>query len=222
MNSLILCLHVTLICSLTLGALRLGKEAMLAWLCLLAVAMNLFVLKQINLFGLNVTASDALGVGYLLGLNLTQEYFGRPYARRTIGITLFIACAFLILSQIHLLYVPNHFDMAQSHFVFLFRPMLRILAASLFSFLVVQCVDLSFFAFLRRQTGDQYLTMRTMAALLMAQTLDTLLFSFLGLYGDVASVTDIIFLSLGIKVIVIVLSAPFVTLSKKMVAHAPL
>ncbi len=220
MNSLILCLHVTLICSLTLGALRLGKEAMIAWLCLLAIAMNLFVLKQINLFGLNVTSSDALGVGYLLGLNLIQEYFGRAYARKTIFISLFIACAFLILSQIHLLYVPNRFDEAHSHFVFLLNPMLRILAASLFSFLVVQLVDVSFFAFLRTQTGGKYLAMRTMAALLLAQTLDTLLFSFLGLYGNVASVIDIVFLSLAIKALVICLSTPFVTLSKKMVAHA--
>lgn len=219
MNSFVLCLHVAIICSLTLCALRLGREAMVGWLCLLAVAMNLFVLKQINLFGLSVTSSDALGVGYLLGLNLIQEYFGREQARKTVWISLFVACAFLVLSQIHLLYLPNRFDQAQPHFVFLLSPMLRILAASLFSFLVVQLVDLRFFAHLRARTGGKYLAARTTATLLLSQTLDTLLFSFLGLYGTVGSVADIILLSLAVKAIVICLSAPFVTLSKRVAPH---
>lgn len=220
MNILVLCVHVLLICSLTLGALRLGREAMVAWLSLLAIAMNLFVLKQINLFGLHVTASDALGVGYLLGLNLIQEYFGRDAARKTVWISLFTASAFLMLSHIHLLYIPNRFDHSHNHFTFLLTPMLRIVAASLFSFLMVQLVDIRFFTLLRNRTGGKYLSLRILITLLFSQILDTLLFSFLALYGNVLSIADIIFLSLAIKIIVIVLSTPFVTLSKKVVYHA--
>ena len=74
MNFLVLCLHITTICALTILAMRFGKEVMIAWLSMLVVAMNLFVLKQITLFGLCVTSSDALGVGYLLGLNLIIKY----------------------------------------------------------------------------------------------------------------------------------------------------
>ncbi len=222
MNTLILIIHAVVVCSLTLAALRIGKEGMIAWLSLLAITMNLFVLKQINLFGLSVTTSDALGVGYLLGLNLMQEYFGRSAARRTVWISLFISCAFLLLSQIHLWYQPNQFDHSQSHFMLLLQPMLRIIAASLFSFLVVQLIDLKFFAFLRSKTAGRYLTARTTLALLLSQTIDTLLFSFLALYGTVASITDIIVLSLCIKGIVIFLSAPFITFSKKVTPHVPI
>ena len=111
MNSIILVLHVTSVCVLTLFALRFGKELMIAWLSLLAVAMNLFVLKQITLFGLCVTSSDALAVGYLLGLNLIQEFFGGKTARKTVWISLFISASFVLLSQIHLAYTPNHYDL---------------------------------------------------------------------------------------------------------------
>lgn len=219
MNIFILILHVTTICGLSLFALRFGKELIIAWLSLLAVAMNLFVLKQITLFGLCVTSSDALAVGYLLGLNLIQEFFGPKTARRTVWISLFISSGFALLSQIHLAYVPNAYDSAHSHFTFLFSLMPRIILASLFSFLIVQLADLAFFGFLRRKTKGKYLTGRTTLALILSQTLDTLLFSFLGLYGIVENVGHIIVLSLTVKAVVIFFSTPFIYFSKQVVRH---
>ncbi len=219
MNSLILALHVTTICGLTLFALRFGKELMIAWLALLAVTMNLFVLKQITLFGLSVTSSDALGVGYLLGLNLIQEFFGRKTANRTVWISLFISISFVLLSQIQLAYAPNSHDLAHSHFTFLLNPMPRLMLASLFSFLVVQFFDLAFFGFLHKKTGGKYLTGRTTLALILSQTLDTLLFSFLGLYGLVQNIGHIILFSLVVKGIVILLSSPFIYFSKRVIPH---
>ncbi len=219
MNALHLCLHISVISAITLIALRYGIETMIAWLCLLGVVMNIFVLKQITLFGLCVTASDALAVGYLLGLNLIQEFFGRSQARKCVWISFFVGCAFIVLSQIHLRYQPNAFDNTQSAFSALLNPAPRIFLASIFSFLTVQFIDLSFFSFLRKKTSGKFLTARTILALILSQTLDTLLFSFIGLYGLVSSVTDIMILSLAVKGIVILLSAPFVALSKKVVRH---
>jgi uncharacterized integral membrane protein (TIGR00697 family) len=208
-------LHITTVCSLTLVALRCGKEMMIAWLSLLVIIMNLFLLKQVTLFGLNVTTSDALGIGYLLGLNLIQEFFGRKEARRAVWISLFIACSFLLLSSIHLIYLPNKYDSAHLHFQSILQPMPRIVFASLFSFLVIQWIDLAFFGFLKERFKGRYLTIRTTTTLFLSQILDTLLFSYLGLYGLVASVPHIICLCLLIKGIVILFSAPFITFSKR-------
>ncbi|MCC5832621.1 MAG: hypothetical protein JJU12_06220 [Chlamydiales bacterium] len=74
MNSLILAFDVTALCGLSLFALPFCKELIMARLFLLATALNLFVLKQVTLFGLYIAARDALGVGYLLGSNLIQEF----------------------------------------------------------------------------------------------------------------------------------------------------
>lgn len=214
MNAIILCIHVATVCSLTLFALYFGKEILIAWLALLAVAMNLFVLKQVTLFGLSVTPSDSLAVGYLLGLNLIQEFFGKQDARRCVWISIFTSLSFVLLSQIHLFYLPNQFDLSQSHFTFLLRPMGRIMFASLFSFILVQFIDLSFFGFLKRKSHGKFLTLRSGVALILSQTLDTLIFTFFGLYGLVASVWHIILLSLIVKGVVIILSSPFIFLSK--------
>src|SRR5690554_7549504 len=77
----ILCPHIGVLVLLILLTLRLGERALHAWLCVIAVAMNLFVSKQISLFGLEVTATDALAVSYLLGFNLLQEFYGKQVAR---------------------------------------------------------------------------------------------------------------------------------------------
>jgi uncharacterized integral membrane protein (TIGR00697 family) len=95
----------------------------------------------------------------------------------------------------------------------------RLIFASLFSFLAVQLIDLSFFGFLREKTSGKYLTGRITLALILSQTLDTLLFSFLGLYGIVAHISHIILFSLAIKGVVILLSTPFIYLSKRVVKH---
>jgi queuosine precursor transporter len=219
MNFSILCFHVSAICMLTLLALRFGKETMIAWLSILTVAMNLFVIKQITLFGLNVTASDALGVGYLLGLNLIQEFFGQKEARKCVLVSMFIALAFLVLSTVHLSYAPNVFDLSQNHFAFILKPMPRLFAASLFTFFAVQSIDLVFFSFLRRKTGGKYLTLRTITALLLSQTIDTVLFSYLGLYGLVVSVFHVVCLSLAVKIFVILFSMPYIGFSKKIAPY---
>jgi len=219
MNSLILSLHVITISAITLFALRFGKEVLTVWLCLLAIAMNLFVLKQINLFGLNVTASDALVVGYLLGLNLIQEYFGVQSARKCVWISFFAATSFLFLSQIHLFYLPNQFDLSQSHFQFLFQPMPRVILASFTSFLLVQFVDIAFFQFLRKKIGKKFLIGRATLALILSQAIDTVLFSYLGLYGLVASISSVILLSLCVKTVVIALSVPFILFTKKIIHY---
>lgn len=217
LNPLILLLHVTLICGLTLLALRLGKETMVAWLGVLAIAMNLFTLKQTTLFGLHVTCSDALAVGYLLSLNLIQEFFGSPLAKKALWISIFLSLGFIGLSQLHLAYLPNAFDTTQHHFISLLLPMPRLLLASLISFFVVQLFDLSLFAFLRLKSQGRFFAWRALCALFLSQVLDTILFSFLGLYGIVESITDCIFFSLLIKIIVIIISSPFIFLSKKII-----
>ncbi len=188
---------------------------MVVWLSFLAVMMNLFVMKQISLGGFEVTCSDALAAGYLLGQNLIQEFFGNKAARRTIWITLFISLSFLILSQIHLLYQPNSFDQTQIHFVALLSPAPRLFIASLISFLIVQMIDLSFFSFLRREMNGRFFPIRTLICLILAETLDTVLFSFLGLYGWVGRIDHVILTSTVFKILIVSLYVPFVSLSKK-------
>src|ERR1700704_2652696 len=104
MNELIFFLQTILILGFALGAFKLGKEALIAWVAIQALIANLFVLKQITLFGLDVTASDAFAIGSLLGLNFLQEYFNREEANKATWICFFFMIFFVLVSQIHLFY----------------------------------------------------------------------------------------------------------------------
>lgn len=203
MNELIFFLQILVIVGFSLGAFRLGKEALIAWVTIQALIANLFVLKQITLFGLEVTASDAFVIGSLLGLNFLQEYFSREEAYKATKICFFFMLFFALVSQLHLLYEPSSYDTTHSAFLTLLTLSPRLLIASMSVFFIVQQIDIRFFAFLRRTLPRMSFAGRTTIALIFSQFLDTVLFSFAGLYGVVASVIDIIAMSFLIKIIVI-------------------
>jgi uncharacterized integral membrane protein (TIGR00697 family) len=220
-NFFILLAHVFVIGAFTLLFLRKGVSALTSWCVFLAVIANLFVHKQIMLFGLSITCSDALAVGYLLGTNLIQEFFGLEAAKKSIVTSLLISAAFPILSLIHLQYHPSAYDTTQSHFSAILTPLARITIASIASFFIVQVIDLKFFSYLREKTASKHLTLRLILSSLFTHGLDTVLFSFLGLYGSVHSIASIIFFSLCVKMLVVLLASPFMALSKRFVHRVP-
>lgn len=202
-NELVFFAEVLLIVGCILGALKIGKEAVTTAVAVFALIANLFVLKQIKLFGLEVTASDAFAVGSLLGLNALQEFFGRDEAKRSIWITFYFMLFFALVSQLHLLFQPSESDWAHPSFLTLLSPSFRLLVASIGVFFIVQQIDIRFFSFLKNKLPSASFPLRSFLSLLVSQFFDTVLFSFAGLFGLVASVLDIIVVSLAIKCIAI-------------------
>lgn len=217
MNELIFILQIVVIACSTLGALFLGKEALITLICTQSILSNLFVVKQIYLFGFAVTASDAYAVGAILGLNLLQEYFGLSIAKKTILINFFVMLFYLLVSQIHLMYTANPFDISHIHFATILEFMPRLIISSLASYAIVQCTDTLVYAWLKKIFVSKHLMWRTIISLTLSQFLDTLIFSIAALHGIVASLTHVILFSFCIKMIVVVLNSPFVALSKKFV-----
>lgn len=203
MNEFIFLTQIFLIIGFAFGALKLGKETLVSWVAIQALIANLFVLKQITLFGLEVTASDTFVIGSLLGLNFLQEYFSKEEANRATWICFFFMIFFMLVSQLHLLYQPSSHDTTQSAFLAILTASPRLLIASMSVFFIVQQVDIRFFAFLRKVFPQVSFTLRTAMTLILSQFLDTVLFSFAGLYGIVASIVNIILISFMIKLIVI-------------------
>ena len=207
--------HLVVLLLLILFTLRLGERALHAWLCVIAVSMNLFVTKQISLFGLDVTATDALAVSYLLGFNLLQEFYGKETARSHLLISFLVSSGFVLLSLFQLEYEPNAFDLADPAFRLILTPLPRIIGASLITFVVVQAFDIFFFGWLREKFEGKRLMLRLVVSLMASQIIDTVLFSVLGLYGQVWNLFDIMMVSLGFKYIVIFLSAPMGACAKQ-------
>jgi queuosine precursor transporter len=222
MNEIIFIIHIFVIIACVLGALKLGKEALCALIVVLAILSNLFVTKQIILFGLQATPTDALIVGLVLSLNLLQEYYGQEITKKAIWISFAGSLVFVILSQIHLWYIPSSFDTTQIHALSLLSMMPRIIAASLFTYLIVQRIDCFTYGFLKKKFDGNYLVLRNYGAILFSQLIDTVLFSFLGLYGIIESIVPVMVISYCIKVIVVLIATPFLWFSRKIMSDKKL
>ncbi len=213
-NELIFCGSVFLVSSTVLGALKLGKEALIALISLLVVLANLFVIKEITLMGLSATASDALAVGAALALNIVQEYYGRQIAQRAIGISFSALFLYTVLSLLHIAYRPGYGDTTQVHFYALLAVMPHIALASLTTYLIVQSIDCQLYSILQKKTVWYAQGMlKNYLCVGITQLLDTVLFSFLALYGIVDNIGQIIITSYTIKIAVIFLAAPFLHFS---------
>ena len=217
MNEALFFTHCAIVLLFTLGALRLGKEALLAWTCIQAVLANLFVLKQMDLFTLTVTCSDVYAVGGILGLNLLQEYFGVASSKKAAKSCFYFMIFFALVSKLHLLYVPSSFDTTHNSYDAILTAAPRILFASLTSFFLVQQVDIRLFSWIKRRFPNLGLPIRNAMSLFATQLLDTILFSFLGLYGLVENILHIIVISFLVKMVVILSSVPLMTLTKKFI-----
>ena len=219
MNESLFLIHILLVTVLTLGSFRLGKLALSAWICMQGVLANLFAIKQIEMFGLHVTATDVFAVGSVLGLNLLQEHFGAETAGKTMKNCFYLMIFFAIFSQIHLFYEPSIYDTSQEAFKQLLTPVPRLLFASLLTFFIVQKVDIISFGWVKKRMKRTPFALRNFLTLLSSQLLDTILFTFLGLYGIIEPILDILIASFLIKLCAIFALSPLVHLSKKWIKH---
>jgi len=211
LNVSILLLQIFGISWVTMLCLMVGKEAVNAWLTVVAIALNLMTLKEVNLFGLDVTCIKALSVSYILGLNLMQEYYGRRSSQVHVLIAALCTFGFVMLQQLHMLFEPNIHDTSQIHYSAIFTSMPLITSLSFITFILVQLVDIRFFSYLRDLMGKKNLTGRVVVSLMLAQTLDTLIFyPVMGLLDNTwSNVWHIVFFTIVIKFIIIFLVAPY-------------
>ncbi len=215
MNLLLFFLQSSVIASASLVALKLGKEALVALASLLCILSNLFILKQITLCGLHVTAADSFTIGSILCIHLLQEYFGKEIAKKAIWICFLGLIFYTGISQIHLWYTPSIVDTQQLHFYALLRFAPRITLASLIVYFSVLQLDRYLYEKLKQNYGKIPTAWRNFSVLAVSQLIDTILFSFLGLYGIVNNITQIILFSYIVKMSATLITTPFMILSKQ-------
>ncbi len=214
MNELIFFLHILFLLLTLFVVIRLGKMALSFFVIFCVLCANLFVIKQISFFGLTITPSDPFTIISFLSINLLQEWYGKELSKKTLQLALFFSLVFLGASQIHLCYSPSLMDQTDSSFhkIFSFSP--RIIFSSLFVFFISQKCNLTLFSWMHR-ISTLSLNRRITISSLISQLLDTLLFSFLALYGIAERIFHIILVSYSIKVLCIFFSHPLVSLYRR-------
>lgn len=216
-NSILFLVSSLMVSAASLFCLKQSKTLLTAWIALLGVMANLFVLKQITLFGMNATASDVFAVGSLLGLNLLREHFDMESCKKAILISFFCMMFFGLMAQLHLLYIPNDFDHSQEAYRLLLQHNFRIIIASVGVFFTVQIIDVLLYTLFLKHLNS--FALRNILSLSISQAIDTALFSFVGLYGLVDDIISIMLISYVIKLTAIASVTPLTTFSRKWIVN---
>ena len=214
MNTLLFIFHSIFIGMSLVAACYYKKELLISLICIMAILSNLFVVKQITLFGFDVTCTDVFSVGISLGINLIVEVFGQELAKKTIIISFVCLVFYLVMSMFHIAYIPNNHDIASPAFCTILSFAPRIVLASIFSYIVSQYFEYRFFSFLKKFFNNRYFLFRNYITVFLSQLIDTILFSTLGMYKIVANLTHLIILSYTIKVVMILFATPIMSLTK--------
>jgi queuosine precursor transporter len=229
-NEALFFLQVLIIALGLVGGLMLGRGALESLVALFAAMMNLFVLKEVELFGLTVTPTDAFTIGVVFGLNLIHELYGYAAAKRAIWVGFYTTILMMVFSQIHLAFTPAPCDMCGPSYAVILVSLPRLVTASLITYLIVMFLDTWWYRYLKSKTWPiiggsgphkkhhLHLIFRNLVAVAPTQFLDTLLFSLMGLSGIVHHISHVILVSYSIKLIAILLVTPFLLVSKKFYA----
>lgn len=215
MNEFLFFAHILALLGASALALRMGKYALVALTGLEVVLSNLFVTKEIALFSLHVTPTDAYTLGSLVGINVLRECFGKDVANKAVYSGIFLLLFFVVMSFFQTSYAPTSSDALHESFAQILTLSPRIFLASLAAFFISQRIDLELFSRLRKRLS---FPLSMGISLSISQALDTVLFSYMGLYGVVESIFSIIAFSYAIKMIGIATMAPLTSFVRR--AHA--
>ncbi len=213
----------------TLLAFRLGRAYLFGLIMLEIGLMNIFVVKQFDLFGLAVTGGNVLYGGIFLTTDLLNEFYGKHIAKRAVWAGFGAGVFMLIVSSLTTAFTPNEFDSAQSAFQAIFSPTFRIVAASLASYLIFQTFDVWFYDFLKKATNGKFLWLRNNLSTIISQTGDSIFFTAAGLlvlpfleesnlfagFVPAEAFWEIVFFTLSLKILVAILDTPILYLAKK-------
>lgn len=218
-NELLFFIHTFVIAAFSVCAWSFGQEALIAFVSITYIMANLLVTKQIMLFGYYATATDAYIIGSALGINLLNEFYGARYARKALYLSFMAALFFMILALLHNTYVPSDSDRYHDYFIAIFSPGIRVMAASFVSYFISQTVEYKLYSTLKNLCNNKYLIMRNWATLSVSQLIDTILFSYLGLYGVIDHIPQLIIVSYNIKLIGIICMSPLLWLIRTIAAR---
>ena len=213
-NEFIFIAHTLLVTFAVTCAARYGQQALTSIVVLFTLIANLFVTQAIVLAGFTATSTDAFMVGSSLALVLLQEQYGVTQARRAIIISFFGLVLFTLFSLVHMWYTPAPTDFMRPAFAAILYTLPRLLIASASAYLISQYTNTVLYNLLKKKLPQSWFLTRTYGSIVCTQLLDTLLFSFLGLYGIMSNLGSIMLVSASIKLIAILTTVPLMKLLK--------
>ncbi len=200
-----------------------GKNWLFAIVAVYITLANIFVAKQITLFGLAATGGNALYGCTFLVTDLLSEHYSKREARKAVMIGFFAAIIFLIMSQLILAFKPSEADFVHKGMTSIFSLTPRIILASMTAYLISQLHDIWAYHFWRTLTDGRFIWIRNNLSTWASQFIDSLVFSTIAFYGVFSNkiLLQIILTTYLLKIVVAIIDTPFIYLSYPLKKDGP-
>ncbi len=200
-----------------------GPTGLFIWCALASVIANIEALKLVPMFGMQATLGNVIYGSNFLATDIISENHSKKLAHKTIAIGFAALLAFTVTTQMTLAFIPAADDFVQGSMRTIFSVTPRISLASIATYLVSQNLDIMLYHFIWRKTGDRFLFLRNNFATLIAQLLDSAVFTLLAFWGlfPVTVVVELIFSTYLLKIMVSLLDTPFIYIARRMRGKVP-
>ena len=195
-----------------------GKTGVYVWIVLETVCANIEVLILVRAFGMEMTLGNVLFASSFLATDILSEVYGKKEADKAVWVGIASNIAFIIISQMWMLYIPSSSDTMAPAIKTVFAHTPRIMLASLASYCVCELFDVwcyhKWWNLTARLSNDthRFLWLRNNLSTLAAQLLNTVMFTALAFYGvyEFSTLVSIAVSSYIIFIFTSLLDTPFV------------
>ncbi len=224
-NTLLFFVSVALYLGGVLGAYRLfGKTGLYIFTAFAVILANIEAMKVVTMFGMSLTLGNALYASTFLATDILSENHGKKDANKAVNIGLFVAILWTVATALMLKFVPGAEDFISPSMNELFSMVPRISLASIFTYSVVQRLDVFFYHIIWEKTGHskKFLWLRNNGSTLLSQLLDSTIFTLIAFWGvfDGALLVELIISTYILKVIIALCDTPFLYLARRLKKYA--
>ncbi|MBH31548.1 MAG: hypothetical protein CMG71_06100 [Candidatus Marinimicrobia bacterium] len=224
-NELIFLIQTGVGLAFTLVAFKMGKAWLFGYIAICIVLANIFVTKQITLFGIAATGGNVVYGAVFLSTDLLAEHYGKVEAKKAVFLGFSAALFYTVMSQLILLYEASNADWgAAAGMASIFTSAPSIIIASLVAYLLSQFHDIWAFEWIREKTEGRLLWLRNNGSTWISQVIDSVVFASLAflvlpmIFGSenslsLSAVAEIVISTYFLKVFVATIDTPFIYFS---------
>ncbi|NCO11656.1 hypothetical protein CO038_00955 [Candidatus Pacearchaeota archaeon CG_4_9_14_0_2_um_filter_39_13] len=213
-NELLFILVILVSFAMTLLAVKLGREWLIAIPPVFIIVANIFAPQLVSVFGITTSLALPIYASIFLATDIVAEHWGKKEARKVVWMALFTQAFALIIAmvivQAEVLEISAGVGDALV-LVFGFTP--RIVLGSLVAYVISQNWDVWAFHKMKEKTKGRHLWLRNNASTISSQFLDSVIFIGIAFYGIIPGTWPLIQFMLSVwvlKIAVALLDTPIV------------
>lgn len=210
-NELLFLGHIIVVSGSILAGLAHSYGALLGVLGVQIILANVFVSKQIVLFGMTTTCSEVFIVGSMYGMSLIQTYYGTQRAQRAIVYMFSLILLFVLMSYLHLSYHSIGQDGVSDALQQVLSLGPRFLFAGLLAYVTSERINVLYGSYMQ---VSKVASFARIVGIMLGQLVDTIVYTYVALYGVLSNLESMALFSFVVKVLAIFALAPMLSIAQ--------